>query len=109
MHRRTFLTTTIATVSAAAFRPSVTVHAQAGVPPKSVADIPAAAVAAGQGPAPVAKEKIARVGIMTLNYNSVLKLPWDTTANPARTLALMDVPRWFVDNYGVTNIELQNS
>ena len=72
-------------------------------------DIPAAAVAAGQGPAPVSPEKLRRIGIMTLDYNSVLKLPWDATPTAAKTLALLDVPKYYVENYGVTNIEFQNS
>lgn len=107
MQRRTFLTTTLAAGAAAVGVRSA--DQRAGAPPKAAGDIPAAAVAAGQGPAPVPAEKLRRVGIMTLNYNSVLKLPWDTTSNPARTLPLLDVPRFFVNNYGVTNIELQNS
>lgn len=78
-------------------------------PPRPAGDIPAATVAAGQGPAPVAPEKLRRVGIMTLNYNSVLKLPWDAAPSAARTLAPLDVPRFFVENYGVTNLEFQNS
>src|SRR4029453_13952374 len=78
-------------------------------PARPIGDIPAAAVAAGQGPAPVAPEKLRRIGIMTLDYNSVLKLPWDTTSHPAKTLALFDLPRFYVENYGVTNIELQTS
>lgn len=108
MHRRTFLTSALAAAGTAALGPRSAAQGVA-VPATPSRDIPAAAVAAGQGPAPVAKEKLARVGIMTLDYNSVLKLPWDSTPNPARTLALMDVPRWFAENYGVTNIELQNS
>jgi sugar phosphate isomerase/epimerase len=107
MHRRTFLTSTFAGIGIAARGSRSAALGQA--PAKASGDIPAAAVAAGQGPAPVAPEKLRRVGIMTLNYNSVLKLPWDATANPARTLALLDIPKFFVDNYGVTNIELQNS
>ena len=101
--RRRFLTTTVAAASAAAI--STRAVAQRG----QSTDIPAVSVAAGQGPAPVSSEKIRRIGIMTLDYNSVLKMPWDAAANPAKTLALMDVPKYFADNFGVTNLEFQNS
>jgi hypothetical protein len=108
MRRRTFLTSVITGMGTAALGSDSAAQAPAA-PARPIGDIPAAAVAAGQGPAPVAPEKLRRIGIMTLDYNSVLKLPWDTTSNPARTLALFDLPRFYVENYGVTNIELQNS
>ena len=108
MHRRTFLTSAVAGVAAAALGSDLAAQG-AAAPARPNGDIPAAAVAAGQGPAPVAPEKLRRIGIMTLDYNSVLKLPWDATPNPARTLALFDLPRYYVENYGVTNIEFQNS
>jgi sugar phosphate isomerase/epimerase len=107
MHRRTFLTGTFAAGAAAIGAKAIA--QERGTQPRPSGDIPAAAVAAGQGPAPVAPEKLRRVGIMTLDYNSVLKLPWDTAPNPAKTLALLDLPRYFVENYGVTNIEFQHS
>jgi hypothetical protein len=107
MQRRAFLTGVLAGVGAAAFRSDSA--AQVPAPAKASGDIPAAAVAAGQGPAPVSPEKIRRVAIMTLDYNSVLKLPWDTAPGPGKTLALLDVPQYFRDNYGVTNVEFQHS
>jgi hypothetical protein len=106
MHRRTFLTTTLALGAAARAAARTQGAAQTGRPN---GDIPAAAVAAGQGPAPVSPDKLRRIGIMTLDYNSVLKLPWDTTPNAAKTLALLDVPKFLVENYGVTNVEFQHS
>jgi sugar phosphate isomerase/epimerase len=108
MHRRAFLTTAIAGLGTAAIGSRAAAQTPAATA-KPSGDIPAAAVAAGQGPAPVAPEKLGRIGIMTLNHSSILKLPWDTTPNPARTLALLDVPRYYLDNYGVTNIEFQHS
>jgi hypothetical protein len=108
MHRRTFLTHALAGAGAAALGRTAAAQRPARTPGPS-GDIPAASVAAGQGPAPVASEKLRRVGIMTLNYNSVLKLPWDSSPNPNKTLALLDLPQFFVENYGVTNIEFQNS
>lgn len=108
MHRRTFLTSTIAGVGTAVLGS----RAAAQVPAagaKPAGDIPAAAVAAGSGPAPVAPAKLRRIGIMTLNYSSVLRFPWDANPNPNRTLALLDLPEYFVKNYGVTNVEFQHS
>src|SRR5262245_2957319 len=107
MHRRTFLTSTLAGLGAAAARPASA--AQVPAPSRPSGDIPAAAVAAGQGPAPVPPEKIRRVAIMTLDYNSVLTFPWDTAPAAGKTLSLLDVPQYFRDNYGVTNIEFQHS
>ena len=108
MHRRTFLTSTLAGVGAAAV--ATDAAAQGGVAPaRPNGDIPAAAVAAGQGPAPVAPEKLRRIGIMSLDHSSILKLPWDPAPTPAKTLAVLDLPKYYVDNYGVTNIEFQNS
>ena len=108
MHRRTFLTSALAAAGAAALR-AETAAQDAAARPKANGDIPAAAVAAGSGPAPVAPEKIRRIEIMTLDYNSVLKLPWDPAPSPAKTLAVLDLPRFYVENYGVTNIEFQHS
>ena len=107
MHRRTFLTTAMAGMGAAALgSESAAQGPAAGAKPSG--DIPAAAVAAGQGPAPVAPEKLRRIGIMTLNHSSMLTFPWDATPNPNRTLAVLDVPKYYVDNYGVTNVEFQH-
>jgi hypothetical protein len=108
MHRRTFLTSALTGVGAAALESRSAAQAPAaGAKPSG--DIPAAAIAAGQGPAPVAAEKLRRIGIMTLNYGSVLKFPWDASPAPTRTLPVLDVPEFFVKNYGVTNVEFQHS
>jgi len=52
--------------------------------------------------------KLARVAIMSLSFNSILKLPnqSDTTA---RTLDLMDLGEMFADTYGVHNVEMQHA
>ena len=107
MHRRTFLTTALAGVSAAAMTPETAAQTPAaGAKPSG--DIPAAAVVAGQGPAPVPPEKLRRIAIMTLNHSSMLKFPWDATPNPNRTLPVLDIPKFYLDNYGVTNVEFQH-
>src|SRR5215211_5721948 len=61
------------------------------------------------GPANVAAAKLARIGMMTLNHGSMLRLPWNTNPNPNQTLALMDLPQYYIDMYGVTNVEFQHA
>jgi hypothetical protein len=108
MHRRTFLTSAVAGVGTAALGSDSAAQGLAS-PTRPSGDVPAAAIAAGQGPAPVAPEKLRRIGIMTLDHSSILKLPWDAAAGPGKTLALLDLPRYYVENYGVTNVEFQHS
>ena len=108
MHRRTFLTSALVGTGTAAFGTGAAAQGGA-VPTPPSGDIPAAAIAAGQGPAPVAPAKLRRIGIMTLDHSSILKLPWDATPSAAKTLALFDLPQYYVENYGVTNIEFQHS
>jgi hypothetical protein len=64
----------------------------------------------GQGgsPANVSPDKLLRISIMTLNFNSILKLPTQE-ATPERTLDLFDLPQMYADVYGVHNIEFQHS
>jgi sugar phosphate isomerase/epimerase len=59
-------------------------------------------------PANVSPDKIARIALMTLNFNNILRLP-NQEATPERTLALLDLPQMYVDTYGVHNIEFQHS
>ena len=61
------------------------------------------------GPANVPAAKLARIAIMTLNHWSMLRLPWNTNPNPNQTLALMDLPQYYVDMYGVRNVEFQHT
>jgi hypothetical protein len=60
------------------------------------------------GPANVPAEKLARIEIMTLNHNSILKLPW-RQASPERTLDIFDLPQFYVDSYGVRNVQFQSN
>jgi hypothetical protein len=46
---------------------------------------------------------------MSLNHGSMLKLPWNTSPNPSQTLALIDLPQYYIDMYGVHNVEFQHS
>jgi hypothetical protein len=62
----------------------------------------------GRGPADVPAWKLARVSIMTYNYNNIIKTPWQE-ASPTRTLDVFDIPQYYVDMYGVHNVEFQHS
>ena len=60
------------------------------------------------GPANVPEAKLGRIGMMTLNHGSMLKVPWNASPNPNQTLALMDLPQYYIDMYGVRNVEFQH-
>ncbi len=62
----------------------------------------------GRGPAPVAPEKLARVSLMTLNFNAYLKNPNNQNPTPDQTLTPFDLPKMYVETYGVHNIEYQH-
>src|SRR4051812_12038276 len=99
MHRRTFLRSALGGVAATA---GVASNASAqGRPAQTLpsGDIPAAAVVAGQGPAPVPPATLRRIGIMTLDYSSIVKLPWDAAPSASKTLAVLDLPAYVRDNY----------
>jgi hypothetical protein len=63
----------------------------------------------GRGPAAVAPEKLARISLMTLNFNSYLRNPKTTDPTPDQTLTPFDLPKMYVETYGVRNIEYQHS
>src|SRR5688572_19554583 len=63
----------------------------------------------GRGPAPVAPEKLARVSLMTLNFNPYLRGPNTENPTPDQTLTAFDLPKMYVETYGVRNIEYQHS
>src|SRR5436190_11200049 len=52
--------------------------------------------------------KLARVAIMSLCFNSILKNPTQPD-NPARTLDIMDLGQMLADRYGVHNVEMQHA
>ena len=62
----------------------------------------------GRGPAPVAPEKLARISLMTLNFNSYLKNPNNPNPTPDQTLTPLDLPKMYVEYYGIHNIEFQH-
>lgn len=52
--------------------------------------------------------KLARIAVMTLDFNGILKLP-TLPDSPARTLEILDVPEMLADMYGVHNVEFQHT
>jgi len=52
--------------------------------------------------------RLARVAIMSLCFNSILKNA-SQPDNPARTLDIMDLGQMLADKYGVHNVEMQHS
>src|SRR3982750_2226889 len=60
------------------------------------------------GPANVSAEKLARIEIMTLNHSSIIKLPWQE-ATPQPPLHIFDLPQYYVDVYGVRNVQFQSN
>ena len=48
-----------------------------------------------------------RIAIMTLNFQSILKVP-DTQPGPNRTLELFDIAEMLADTYGVHKVEFQH-
>ncbi|MBI1875829.1 MAG: hypothetical protein HYS05_18345 [Acidobacteria bacterium] len=63
--------------------------------------------AQGGTPAKVKQSTLDRIAIMTLNFQSMLRLP-DLPEGPQRTLELFDVPQMLADHYGVHKVEFQH-
>jgi sugar phosphate isomerase/epimerase len=63
----------------------------------------------GRGPAPVAPAKLARISLMTLNFNSYLQNPKEPNPTPDQTLTPFDLPKMYVEMYGVRSIEYQHT
>ena len=103
-------------------RDFLTVAAAAGMSARALAQAPAQPPAQGReggrggrgggrgrgGPANVSAEKLARIEIMTLNHSNIIKLPWQE-ATPQRTLDIFDLPQYYVDVYGVRNVQFQSN
>src|SRR5262245_50769587 len=54
------------------------------------------------------RAKLDRVAIMSLCFNSILKVPSQPSA-PERTLEIMDLGQMLADKYGVHNVEMQHA
>src|SRR6476620_4377064 len=105
MNRRDFLT------AAAAAGMSATARAQAPAQPAGQGREGGRGGRGGRGrggPANVSAEKLARIEIMTPNHSSIIKLPWQE-ATPQRTLPSLDLPQYYVDVYGVRNVQFQSN
>jgi hypothetical protein len=104
MNRREFLIGSAAGFSAIAGH-AVTGAAQA---PARGGQGPAGGGGRGRGRgANIPAEKLARISLMTLNFNSQLKLPWATNPRPTQTIDLLDLPQYYMDQYRVPNMEFQ--
>src|SRR5690349_14047611 len=126
MNRRQFLTNTAAGAAGVATF-GLAGRAQA---PATPAQAPAGGQGAAQGrgrtgggpagllgnpgaPANVPERKLARISLMQLNFNALLiPPPSATNPNPTptanQTLTIFDLPKVYVENYGVHNIEFQH-
>jgi hypothetical protein len=108
MNRRTFLTE-VTTGAAAAAALTTTPLAQGPGPAAGRGTVPVPAAGRGRGaPANVSAQKLARIGMMTLNHNTIIKLPWQD-ATPERTLEIFEVPKFYAESYGVRNVEYQSN
>ncbi len=112
MNRRTFLTGAASGAAAVVGLTATGIgqgQAPAGPPPAGAAQAGGRGGGRGRGgPANVSAQKLARIAIMTLNHSSIIKLPWQE-ATPARTLDIFDLPKYYVDTYGVRNVEFQSN
>jgi hypothetical protein len=105
MKRRDFLVGTAGVVGAAGFG-----FAQGPAP---AGQAPAAGRQGGGGrgrggPANVPAAKLARVAMMTLNHNGIMRTPWAANPTPAQTMTVLDLPQYYVDTYGIRDIEFQH-
>lgn len=81
-------------------------QAPAGAPPAAVGQT--GGRGRGGSPANVSAKKLARIEIMSLNFSNIIKLPWQE-ATPQRTLDIFDLPRFYVEAYGVRNVQYQSN
>jgi hypothetical protein len=65
------------------------------------------AQAPGQSPDKIKQSTLDRIAIMTLNFQSILKVP-DVQDNPNRTLELFDIGEMLADRYKVHKVEFQH-
>ena len=119
MKRRDFLTTTAAGAAAIAGA-GLSGLAQGGPPAAPAGQAPAPAPGRGGFspigqpgmPANVPAHKLARLSLMQLNFNALL-IPEpnannpNPTPTPLQTMTIFDLPKMYVENYGVRNIEFQ--
>jgi hypothetical protein len=120
MNRRNFLMSAAGVAAlGAAVAPSTALGAGAQAPaaPPAGGQAPAGGRAGragggggrGRGGGNIPAEKLARISIMTLNFNSagILKMPWTANPSPTQTVDILDLPQYQMDSYGVPNMEFQ--
>ena len=108
MKRRDFLVGTAGIVGAAGIG-----LAQGGPPGAPAGQGPAPGRAGGGGrgrggPANVPPAKLARIAMMTLNHNSIMRTPWAANPTPTQTMTVLDLPQYYVDTYGIRDVEFQH-
>jgi hypothetical protein len=109
MKRRDFLTTAAAGAAAIAGA-GLAGRAQAPTPAPAQGPAPQGGRGGGRGgPAPVPAEKLARISLMSLMFGLYRSDTPAAKQNPSaeRTLTVFDLPKMYVDMYGVHNIEFQ--
>jgi len=62
----------------------------------------------GRG-ANIPAEKLARLSLMTLNFDQagILKFPWTANPRPTQTVDILELPQYYMDQYRVPNMEFQ--
>jgi len=60
-------------------------------------------------PAEVPESKLARISMMTGCFSNITRMPNNPNPTPEQTLTLFDLPKMYVDVYGVRHIEYQHT
>jgi sugar phosphate isomerase/epimerase len=108
MNRRMFLAGSVGAAAAL----GNTAFAQAPAPATAVQMDRFGQPLRGRGPgtpALVPAAKLARVNIMTYDFDRQLKFPWTQNPNENQTINFLDLPQMYQDVYGLNHIEFQHS
>jgi sugar phosphate isomerase/epimerase len=112
MKRRDFLvgTASVATAARVGFAQGQPPAGVPGAQPGPQAGRGGGGQGRGPQPANVPAHKLERISLMQLNWNPYLR-PADPNATPTadQTLTVFDLPKAYVDMYGVRNIEYQHA
>ena len=103
MKRRDFLVGTAGVVGAARLGFA---QAPAPAPAQGQQGAPGRAGGRGMMPAQVPAQKLSRISLMTLDFDQYFPAPGQE-AQPGQTMTLLDLPKMYVDVYGIHNIEYQ--
>jgi sugar phosphate isomerase/epimerase len=108
MNRRMFLAGSVGAAAAL----GNTAFAQAPAPATAVQMDRFGQPLRGRGPgtpALVPAAKLARVNIMTYDFDRQLKFPWTQNPNENQTINFLDLPQMYQEVYGLNHIEFQHS